>query len=250
MNLPKKQRTALMRRWNNRTSFISRLSRRFPTYTFAELVALMKQRSRATYIARYVRKVLKEHPELAFTCMGTDWRDHWWTDPWWKTWKSQWELASNQSLRSFYGLKSNEDDIPLWTRFAKHRVALPTADDLKEWQIDANNNQVAMSDEEPSDHEAMDELKRSLAKKNASNAGQKNKKKPFGQDKGRQDQSTQRQKNQNKSAAGLLFSSMAKDKCKEVDVDLSDGSDFGSTVQKLIEQEVAGAELHEAFEAE
>ena len=233
-----------MRRWDNKTSFISRLSRRFPTYSFAELVALMKQRSRATYIARYVRKVLKKHPELAFSMMGSDWRDHWWTDPWWKTWKSQWELASNQSLRQFYGLRSNEKDIPQWTRFAKHRVALPDADELREWQVGADVQEQPITEEMASELSAEEELKRSLENQKVIQKNSGHTKKPFGAHKD-QSQATTRQKNQNTSAAGLLFSSQCREQAEMIDLDLSQLSDFDSYIHKYMEYQAD----HDNFDA-
>ena len=122
-----------MNRWNTRTSFYSRHSRRFPSYSFAELNTLMKERSRATWAARYIRKALEKFPLLEVAKLGTSLKEQWYSNAWWRTWKTQWELASNQSRRTFYGL-SPCHQVPAWTRRSDSRVTLPTRGQLKKWR--------------------------------------------------------------------------------------------------------------------
>ena len=227
-----------MRRWNNRTSFISRLSRRFPTYSFAELVQLMKQRSRATYIARYVRKVLKKYPDLAFEKYGSDFRDHWWTDPWWRTWKSQWELASNQSLRKYYGLPSDEDKLPPWTLDAKHRVSLPTADQLGEWQLEARDYEGACQpdgDEDEEHQAAEDQLNKSLQDKAMFDSLQQH---AAAQEREEEKEDRRIEEIQWQKKQTPPLAQKAKDMCEAADVSLPEDEELGSQVQQLLEQEM------------
>ena len=127
------ERAAIMNRWNTRTSFYSRHSRRFPSYSFAELNRLMKERARATWAACYIRNALEKSPLLSITKLGHSLRDQFYSNAWWRTWKTQWELASNQSRRTYYGL-GPDPKIPGWTRRADSRVTLPTKGQLKKWR--------------------------------------------------------------------------------------------------------------------
>ena len=147
-----------MNRWNTRTSFYSRHSRRFPSFSFEELNKLMKERARATYAARYIRKALEKQPLLEVTKLGTSLREQFYSNAWWKTWKTQWELASNQSRRTFYGLGPC-NQVPRWTRRACSRVTLPTKDDLKVWREDpaADSDSDLEDQEEQKQEQTFDE---------------------------------------------------------------------------------------------
>ena len=122
-----------MHRWNTRTSFYSRHSRRFPTYSFAELNKLMKERGRATWTAHYIRRALEKKPVLSVAKLGHSLREQFYSNAWWRTWKTQWELASNHSRRLFYGLQP-DPQIPAWTRRADSRVVLPSREQLVTWR--------------------------------------------------------------------------------------------------------------------
>ena len=57
--MTQEERELIWARWDNQTSFYSRLSKHFPTYSFAEHNQLMKDRSAATNAAHFIREALK-----------------------------------------------------------------------------------------------------------------------------------------------------------------------------------------------
>ena len=131
MNKPYQK--AIMQRWNNRTSFMSRLSRQYPTFSFRGLSKLLKDRARSTYVCKFIRDVIDQDLMLAWKKMRYPLKFQFWTNPWWRTWKSQWCVASNQSLRKFYGLPVDKE-IPLFLFHWSSRVTLPTARELHTWK--------------------------------------------------------------------------------------------------------------------
>ena len=61
---------------------------------------------------------------FVFSVIGTRFRDQIWMNSWWKSWKSQIEVASSKSIRNYYGIPPDPKE-PDWTQRQSSRLAVP-----------------------------------------------------------------------------------------------------------------------------
>ena len=76
--------------------------------------------------------------------LGRTLREQWYSNTWWKTWKTQWSLASNHSRRLYYGLP-HDTNTPRWSRSVATRVELPSKGELVRWKANCKPNQSSAS---------------------------------------------------------------------------------------------------------
>ena len=113
-----------MKRWRKNTSFFSRYSRRYPTWSFQQIYEVFRKRSRAAHVVKKVKEAVITDPNWALWQLGYKFRDAYWTNAWWRTWKTQQYIASNESYRRYYKLPL-DNHTPSWTRNRATRLSLP-----------------------------------------------------------------------------------------------------------------------------
>lgn len=64
--------------------------------------------------------------------LGKQFRNHYWTNGWYRTWKTQWTVASNESKREYYGLE-RDLKTPEWLRDRCSRLTLPEKEFLRQF---------------------------------------------------------------------------------------------------------------------
>ena len=139
-------------------------SRSYPSWSYKELAGLNKIRSKSTHATKIVRDAMVKDRKWTFKTLGHNFRDQWWMNSWWKTWKSQWEVSRVESRREYYGLPPDANQ-PEWTHTRVSRLSLPTETELAKFSAIVNTKKagvpevrpvssIILEDEEEEVHEA------------------------------------------------------------------------------------------------